>query len=202
MPPVSDGIPSQKQQAQERSTSVIKVHRIITGTTLLAVGGFMMIVLAQDRPEPPMTQASTSSIRAVKLRLTFESGDSANVTEFEGGTIKIEKDGNKLTITPYIREQGKVELRVFQAVQREGKEVMQALDTLLLADKRLTKLNRGNLPFSVQVLDAEKKLSTAAPGGGGTCCARTCNGTLICGSCVCTDCGVCATFPWCECALP
>jgi hypothetical protein len=204
MPPLSDGIPSQKQQAQERSTSVIKVHRIITGTTLLAVCGLMMIVLAQEKPQPPLTQAaSTNSIKAVKLRLTFESGDSANVTEFEGGTIKVEKDGNKLTITPYIREQGKVELRVSQAVQRGGREVMEAVATLL-ADKGLTKLNRGNLPFSVQVLDTEKKLSSAAlaAGGGGTCCARTCNGTLICGSCVCTDCGVCSTFPWCECAMP
>lgn len=184
---------------------MIKVHRIIRGTTLLAVCGFMMIVLAQDRPEPPMTQASASSIRAVKLRLTFESGDSANVTEFEGGTIKVEKDGNKLTITPYIREQGKVELRVSQAVQRGGRDVMETVATLL-ADKGLTKLNQGNLSFSVQVLDTEKKLSTAAlaagGGGGGTCCARTCNGTLICGSCVCTDCGVCSAFPWCECALP
>jgi len=142
------------------------------------------------------------SVRAVKLRLTFESGDSANVTEFEGGTIKVEKNGNKLTITPYIRERGKVELRVFQAVQREGREVMEAVDTLL-ADKGLTKLNRGNLPFSVQVLDLDKRLpAQILAAGGGTCCARTCNGTLVCGSCVCTDCGVCATFPWCECALP
>ena len=182
---------------------MIKVHRIITGTTLLAVCGFMMIVLAQDKPKPPLTQASADSIRAVKLRLTFESGDSANVTEFEGGTINVEKDGKKLTITPYIREQGKVELRVFQAVQRDGKEMMEAADTLLLADKSPVKLNRINLPFSVQILDAEKKVSTAALArGGGTCCARTCNGTLICGSCVCTDCGVCAAFPWCECAAP
>ena len=182
---------------------MIKVHRIITGTTLLAVCGFMMIVWAHDRPEPPLTQASTDSIRAVKLRLTFESGDSANVTEVEGGTIKVEKDGNKLAITPYIREQGKVELRIFQVVQREGKEMMETSDTVLV-DKSLTKLNRGNLPFSVQVLNAEKTLPAAAlaTARGGTCCARTCNGTQICGTCVCTDCGSCATFPWCECAQP
>jgi len=181
---------------------VTKVHRIITCTTLLTVFGFMMIVWAHGRPAPPQTQASTNSVRAVKLRFTFASGDSANVTEVEGGTIKVEKDGKKLTITPYVRE-GKVELRVFQAVQREGRETMEAVDTLL-ADKRLTKLNRGDLPFSVQVLDLDKRLSTEvlAPAGGGTCCARTCNGTLICGSCVCTDCGFCATFPWCECAAP
>src|SRR5688500_6612822 len=64
--------------SQERSTSVIKIHRVITGTILLAVCGFMMIVWAHGRPEPPLTQASVDSIRAVKLRFTFASGDSAN----------------------------------------------------------------------------------------------------------------------------
>jgi hypothetical protein len=54
------------------------------------------------------------SKRLVKLRLTFESGDWANVTEFEGGTITIEKNGKKLAITPYIREQGQVQLRLFR----------------------------------------------------------------------------------------
>jgi hypothetical protein len=180
---------------------VIKVHRIITGTTLLAVFGFIMIVLAYGGPAPLKTQASMDSVRAVKLRLTFASGGSANVTQVEGGTIKVEKDGKKLTITPYMRDQGQVELRVFQAVQREGKEMMEAVDTLLV-DKGLTKLNRGDLPFSVQVLDADKKLPVAAlAASGSTCCATTCDGTLICGVCVCTDCGRCGPR-WCECAAP
>ena len=182
-----------------------KVHRIITGTTLLAVFGFMMIVWAHGRPATPLTEAGTDSVKAVQLRFTFASGDWANVTEVEGGTIKVEKDGKKLTIVPYRREHGQVELRVAQAVQREGREMMEAVDTLLV-DKSLTKLKQGKLPFSVQVLDLNKRLPAktfaAAGGGGGTCCARTCNGTLICGSCVCTDCGICSTFPWCECAAP
>jgi hypothetical protein len=183
---------------------VIKVHRIITGTTLLAVLGFMVIVWADGRPAPPLTQGSMDSVRAVQLRLTFASGDSARVTQVEGTAITVEKDGKKLTITPYVRDRGQVELRVFQTVQREGKEMMEAVDTLMV-DKSLTKLNRGNLPFSVQVLNAEKTLPAAAldaARSGGTCCARTCNGTLICGACVCTDCGFCASFPWCECAAP
>ena len=180
---------------------MIKIHRIITGTTLLTVFGFMMIVWAHGRPEPPPTQASMDLVRAVKLRFTFASGDSANVTQVEGGTIKVERDGKKLTITPYMRDHGQIELRVFQAVQREGREMMEALDTLLV-DKGLTKLNRGNLPFSVQVLDAEKKLPAAAlAASGATCCATTCAGTLVCGFCVCTDCGRCGPR-WCECAAP
>ena len=182
---------------------MIKVHRIITGTTLLAVLGFVMIVWAYGRSAPPPTQAKSESVRAVKLRLTFASGDSANVTEVEGGTITIERDGKKLTLTPYIRDHsGQVELRVFQAVQHEGKETIEAVDSLLL-DKNLTKLNRSNLPLSVQVLDLDKKLPAEilAVAGGGTCCVRTCNGTLICGTCVCTDCGRCGPG-WCDCAIP
>ena len=186
---------------------MIKVRRIISGTTLLVVFGFMVIVWAHGRPAPPVTQASMDSasmdsVRAVQLRFTFGNGDSANVTEVEGGTINVEKNGAKLTIIPYTREHGQVELRIFQAVQRDGKEMTQALDTLLV-DKNLTKLNRGNLPFSVQVLNADKKLPAAARigGGGGTCCATTCSGTVICGVCVCTDCGRCGPG-WCDCAQP
>lgn len=180
---------------------MIKIHRVITGTTLLAVCGFMMIGWAHGRPEPPLTPASTDSVRAVKLRFTFASGDSANVTQIEGDAIQVEKDGKKLTITPYIRDHGQIELRIFQAVQRAGGEVMEAVDTLMV-DKNLTKLNRGNLPFSVQVIDSEKKLPAAAfGGGGGTCCATTCAGTVICGVCVCTDCGRCGPG-WCDCAAP
>jgi hypothetical protein len=176
---------------------MIKVHRIITGTILLVVFGFMVIVLAYGRSTPPV---STDSVRAVQLRFTFASGDSANVTEVEGGTISVEKGGEKLTIIPYMRDHGQIELRVFQVVQREGKEMTEALDTLLV-DKSLTKLNRGKLPFSVQVLNAEKQLPAAALAAGGTCCARTCAGTLICGVCVCTDCGRCGPG-WCDCAIP
>lgn len=182
---------------------MIKVHPIVKGTTatLLAAFGIIMIVWAHGRSAPPPTRGDTDTVRAVKLRLTFESGDAANVTQVEGGTITIEKDGKKLAITPYIRDQGKIELRVFQAIQREGREEMQVLETLLV-DKNLTRLNRGNLPLSVQVLDLDKKLpAEILAAGPGTCCARTCAGTLVCGVCVCTDCGRCGPN-WCDCAMP
>ena len=183
---------------------MIKVHSLVKGTTatLLAALGLIMIVWAHGRSAPPLARGATDSVRAVKLRLTFEGGDRANVTEVEGGIIKIEKNGKKLAITPYIRDQGKVELQVFQTVQREGREVMQAVATLLV-DKGSTKINRGDLPLSVQVLDVDKRVPAAflnMPAA--TCCVRTCNGTLICGLCVCTDCGQCATVHWCDCAPP
>ena len=79
---------------------------------------------------------------------------------------------------------------------------MEAVDTLLV-DKGLTKLERGGLPLSVQVLDAEKKLpASSLAGPAATCCARACDGTLVCGVCVCTDCGVCFTHGWCDCNPP
>ena len=178
---------------------MIKIHRIVIGTTLLAALALVMVVWAHAAP--PRTRSGTDSVRAVKLRLTFADGDWANVTEVEGGTIKIEKDGKKLAITPYIRDHGQIELRMFEAVQRQGKEVMQALDTLLV-DKSLTKLNRGNFPLSVQVVDANKTLPVALLANNpGTCCVRTCAGTLVCGVCVCTDCGRCGPG-WCDCAIP
>src|ERR1700752_2969573 len=161
----------------------------------------MMIVWAHGRTESPLRQANTDSIRAVKLRFTFARGDSTNVTQVEGGTIKVERDGKKLTIPPYLRDHGQVELRVFQAVQREGKEMMEAVDTLLV-DKTVTKLDRGNLPFSARVLDAEKKLPAAAfAGPPRTCSATTCAGPGVGGVCVCTDCGRCGPG-WCDCAAP
>jgi hypothetical protein len=184
---------------------MIKFNAIVKGTsaTLLAALGLIMIFWAHGRSAPPPTRGETDLVKAVKLRLIFEGGDAANVTEVEGGTITIEKDGKKLAITPFIRDpRGQVELRVFQVSQSGGKEVMQTLETRLV-DKDLTKLKQGSLPLSVQVLDADKRLpadfsaTTAA-----TCCARTCAGTLVCGLCVCTDCGFCATVHWCDCNPP
>ena len=172
---------------------MFKSHRIITGTTLLVALGLIMFVWTHARSVSPPAEEGNETVRAVKLRLTFEGGDTANVTQLEGGTIKIEKNGTKLEITPFIREQGQVELRVFQAAQ--------AIDTLLVG-KSVAKLNKGNLPLSVQVLDVDKRLPANLVAAANQCCARTCNGTLICGVCVCTDCQVCMTVHWCDCAPP
>jgi len=80
----------------------------------------------------------------VQLRFTFASGDSANAIQVEGGTITVESEGKKLSITPHLRDHGVVELRVFQAVQREGRETMEVVDTVLvlhlLLEPRQTKL--------------------------------------------------------------
>jgi hypothetical protein len=186
---------------------MIKTHRVIKGTaaTLLVVFGLITIAWAHHRRAPSRAaQNQADSVRMVRLRFTFADGHWANVTEVEGGTIRIEKDGQKLAITPYIRDQGsgKVELRVFQSTANVGRETMEMVDTLLI-DKNLTKLPRGNLPVSVQVLDAGRKLPADLHiAAASECCARTCSGMLVCGVCVCTDCQSCSTKNWCDCNPP
>ena len=185
---------------------MFKVHRIVKGTTvtLVAALGVIMFVWAHGRSAPQPPTAGTDLVKAVQLRFTLEGGHWANVTEVEGGAITVEREGKKFTITPYIREGGRVELQVFKAVQTNGKETMENAGALLVG-KELTKLNAGGLAMSVKVLNANKMLPAnliaAAAGGNATCCARSCNGTLFCGTCVCTDCGRCGPN-WCDCAIP
>jgi len=171
---------------------MFKIHRMVTAVTLLAALGFIMIVWAHGRSA---AQPETGSVRAVQLRITFGQ-HWANVTAVEGGTFTIEREGKKLAITPYIRDTGKVELRFFKGDQNE------AVGTLL-AGKGMTKFEGGGLVLSVQVLDANKKFSSDLVAASAlTCCAKACDGTLVCGGvCVCTDCGRCGPN-WCDCAIP
>ncbi len=183
---------------------MFKVHRVVKGTTvtLLAALGFIMIVWAHGRSAPPPARAEIHSVKAVTLRITLGGGHWANVTQLDGAAFTIERDGKKLAITPYIRESGRVELRVSKAVQNEGKETMQAVSTLLLG-KGLMKLEGSGLALGVQVLDTNKTfLSNVLAAADFTCCAKACDGTMVCGGvCVCTDCGRCGPN-WCDCAIP
>jgi hypothetical protein len=184
---------------------MFKVHAIVKGTTatLLAALVVIMIVWAHGRSAPQPTRGETDSVKAVQLRITFEGGHWANVTEIEGRVFTVEQDGKKLAITPYIRDEagGKVELRLFKAIQNEGKETMEAAGTLQVG-KALTKLEGGGLVMSVQVINASKRIpANLVATSGFTCCVRTCAGALVCGFCVCTDCGRCGPN-WCDCAIP
>jgi hypothetical protein len=187
---------------------MLKVLRIITGATVTMVAAFavVMIVWAHGRSAPasqPLV-ADTNLVKAVQLRFTLDGGHWANVTEVEGGTITVEREGKKLAITPYIRDGGRVELQVLKAVQSNGKETMQTAGALLVG-KELTKLEAGGMVFNVQVVNPNKMLPAnvvaAAAGGFVTCCVRACDGTLFCGLCVCTDCGRCGPG-WCDCPIP
>jgi hypothetical protein len=79
---------------------------------------------------------------------------------------------------------------------------MEAAGTLLVG-KTLTKLEGGGPVLGVQVLDANKKFPAELVAALNlTCCAKACDGTLVCGGvCVCTDCGRCGPN-WCDCAIP
>src|SRR5215470_5198256 len=118
---------------------MFEIHRVVKGTaiTLLAALGFIMIVWAHGRSAPQPAREETNSMKAVQLRITFGS-HWASVTQVEGGAFTIEREGKKLAITPYIREGGNVELRVFKAVQNDRKETMEAASTLLVG-KNVTK---------------------------------------------------------------
>ena len=185
---------------------MIKAQRIFrrTAATLLAASGLVMLVWGHSGPAS--ARGGNDSVQGVKLRLDLGGGHWANVTAAEGGSFRVERDGKRLAVVPHVRDRasGKVELRVFEVVQREGGEALEPLSTLA-ADKGLTKLNAGGLSLGVQVLDVEKRLPAeviAAPAATATCCARACDGTLVCGVCVCTDCGVCITHGWCDCNPP
>jgi hypothetical protein len=141
-------------------------------------------------------------VKAVQLRITLAGGHWANITQLEGVAFTIERDGKKLAITPYIRDGGKVELRILKAVQNDGKETMEAAGALSVG-KEFTKLKGDGLVLGVQVLDASKRLSSDLLAASNlTCCAKACDGTLVCGGvCVCTDCGRCGPN-WCDCPIP
>lgn len=184
---------------------MVKAHPIIkyVVAALAGVFGLVAVVWAHDRLAPPPSPTETDSARAVKLRFAFADGHWAEVTEVDGGTIKIEKGGETLAIAPRIRDRssGTVELRVSQVVRREGRETMEAVDSLLI-DGRLTKLERGNWSLGVQVVGVEKTIPAHLLSATSACCARTCSGTLVCGTCVCTDCEACTTRGWCDCPPP
>ena len=173
--------------------------RIVKSITLLVALGVIMIVWAHGRSAPQPVRAETNTVNAVQLRITFDGGHWANLTQVDGGTFTVERDGKKLAITPYIRDAG-VELRIFKAIQNGGKETMESVGAVQVG-KGLTKFEGGGLKLGVQVLNASKKLSSELVAASGfTCCARACDGTLVCGAvCVCTDCGRCGPN-WCECA--
>jgi hypothetical protein len=183
---------------------MFKVHRIVKGTvvTLLAALGFIMVVWAHGRSAPPPARAETGPVKAVQLRITLDGGHWANVTQLEGVAFTIEREGKKVAITSYIRDAGNVELQISKAVQTNGKETMETAGTFLVG-KTLTKLQGSGLALSVQVLDANKNFSRDLVATANlTCCAKACDGTLVCGGlCVCTDCGRCGPN-WCDCALP
>ena len=74
----------------------------------------------------------------------------------------MEREGKKLSITPYLRDHGVVELRVFEAVQREGRETIAVVDTLLVLDLLLEPRQTKLLFDDVQKLEVTSLMNGCA----------------------------------------
>lgn len=183
---------------------MIKTRQVLKATIMILLLGLVALSAAENRSAIRESEIKTDSVRLIALKLTFAGGHWAVVTEMEGGTARIEENGNVLAITPYIRDKdsGTVELKVFRVIRREGNEDAEALGSLLVG-KSPTKLDSAGSQFSVQVKSLEKTMpADLIHSAAAQCCARTCSGILICGACVCTDCHFCATRPTCDCNPP
>ena len=184
---------------------MIKTRQIVKATIMIQLLlGFIALGAAENRSAGRELEAKTDSVRLIALNLTFPGGHWAVVTEIEGGTARIEENGNVLAITPYIRDKnsGTVELKVFRVIRREGNEEMEAAGSLLVG-KSPTKLNSAGSQFSVEVRGLKKTMSAnLISSAANQCCVTTCSGILICGVCVCTDCHFCSTNHFCDCNPP
>lgn len=183
-----------------------KRHSIVKCAIAILMGlGLIAAVGAQDRPvvstESKLDTAKLDTAKLITLSLTFGDGQWARVTGFEGSEIRIEQNGNALTLTPHVinKRSRIVELKVSRIVRGMEAENRQAVDTFVVGNDP-TKLDVGEMSFTVQVKKARIGLPTIqAPR---QCCVTDCEGRQICGVCVCTPCGVCMAYNWCDCPAP
>ena len=178
---------------------MLKRHSI----AMCAIAILMVLAAAVGAPSKSASSVrnNPNSVKLVTLILTFADGQWAKVTGIEGGTIRIEQNGNALTLTPEVIHKGSrtVDLKVSRVARGLEKESLQAAENFVVGSDP-TNLDVGGMAFTVQVKKARKVLLTAqAPR---QCCVTDCEGRLICGVCVCTPCGVCSAFNWCDCPAP
>jgi len=178
-----------------------KRHSIVKCAIAILMGlGLMAAVGAQDRPAVS-TESKLDTAKLVTLSLTFGDGQWARVTGFEGSEIRIEQNGNVLTLTPHVinKRSRIVELKVSRIVRGMEAENRQAVDTFVVGNDP-TKLDVGEMSFTVRVKKARAGLPTTQALR--QCCVTDCEGRQICGVCVCTPCGVCMAYNWCDCPAP
>ena len=94
-----------------------------------------------------------------------------------------------------------VELKVSQIVTGMEAENLQPVETFVVGND-LTTLDVSGMSFTVQAKKIRKVSSDIQAMATRQCCVTDCEGRQICGVCVCTPCGVCAAYNWCDCALP
>lgn len=179
---------------------MIKRHSIIIYAITVAIAlGLMAAAGAQNRPTS--VDSNLDAVKLITLKLTFADGQWARVAGFEGGTIRIEQNGIAFALTPHVvnKRSRTVELKVSRIVPGLDGEDLQSVGTFTVGND-LTKLDVSGVSFTVQAKKV-RKVSSALQATR-ECCVRDCEGRLICGVCVCTPCGVCFAYNWCDCASP
>jgi len=180
---------------------MLKRQSIAMCTIMILMGlGLVTAVGAPSRPTSSV-RSNSDPVKLVTLILTFADGQWAKVTGVEGGTIRIEQDGNALTLIPEVvnKVNRTVELKVSRMGRSLERESLQAVERFVVG-RDPTNLDVGGMSFTVQVKTARKVLPTTQATR--QCCVTDCEGRLICGVCVCTPCGVCAAYNWCDCPAP
>lgn len=170
---------------------------------------------AIDLPEASdkYEQAATvpSSDRLITFKLTLDNRAPVEVTQLEGGMIRIEKEGSWiLGLTPYVRDSStdEIAVKIFQisvitkenVAVGEGIVELQTLRPYKEEDKLLSSFTYGDSHFIIQLADKKKTLKSDIRPQlveyYGNCCV-TCDGVRICGCSVNASCGACCAPPCC-----
>ena len=162
--------------------------------------GLTVAAGAPNRRTPAMGNRS-ERVKLVVLSLTFADGQWARVTGVEGRPIRIEQTDRVLTLTPHIvdQESRTVELKVSSAVRGLERDGQPAVESFTVSSDPAD-LEVIGMSLTVQVKKAGKTLP--ATQALRQCCVTDCQGNQICGVCVCTPCGVCMAYNWCDCPAP
>ncbi len=179
-----------------------KRHSIVMYAIATAMGlGLMAAAGAQNKPAS--VENNADPVKLITLKLTFADGQWARVAAFEGGTIRIEHNGNAFALSPHVinKRSRTVELKVSRIVPGLDGESIQPVETFVVGNDLMT-LDVSGMSFTVQAKKVRKVSVGVQAAATRQCCVTDCEGRLICGVCVCTPCGVCAAYNWCDCALP
>lgn len=150
----------------------------------------------------------------VKLRITFNDGAVFVVTQLEGATIRVERNGDTVGIIAHIdpEQKDRVTAEVFKVVPIEANGVRlgeRIADlTSLNIDQGAVDVTKGDLSFKVEVAGIGTSARTLPSkisfvrfhpegSGEGGCCV-TCHGWRVCGCNVEADCGSCCCYPCCD----
>lgn len=170
--------------------------------------GWLSIVCAQDiLPYNNQAKAFPTSDNFVELRIQLASGGLFQVSQRNGGMIRIEKDGTTVGLTPIVvdKSRGIVSVVICEIIPLRnisnlvGESIIQGESFTL--DKASPKSGIGKLAISVELeaintplkndkSESRLKAVSLLPGPDGTCCV-TCNGTKVCACAVTSSCGGC-----------